>query len=71
MAYREYKIIEVAEGAVGTIFLGASGLPVKRLEETLNQEAAAGWQLVFQVIEKKRMWLFWTREVVIITLGRE
>lgn len=71
MAYREYKLIEVAEGAIGTIFLGASGLPIKRLEETLNEEAAEGWQLVFQVIEKKRMWLFWSREVVIITLGRE
>lgn len=52
--YREYKIEIVAEGGCGTVLLGASGLPVKRLEATLNKAAAEGWQLVFQVIEKKR-----------------
>ena len=60
----------VAEGAIGTLFLGASGMPLKRLESVLNEEAADGWQLVFQVIEKRRFWLFWSRESVIITLGR-
>ncbi len=68
--YKEYKIEMVSEGGCGTILLGASGLPVKRLEATLNQAAAEGWQLVFQVIEKKRFWLFWSRETVILTLGR-
>ncbi|HKI60452.1 MAG TPA: DUF4177 domain-containing protein [Mariprofundaceae bacterium] len=70
MAYKEYKVIEVSEGALGTIFLGASGMPIKQMEINLNKEAADGWQLVFQVIEKKRFWLFWTRETVIMTLGR-
>lgn len=70
MAYSEYKVVQVAEGALGTLFLGASGMPLKQLESTLNKEAADGWQLVFQVIESRRFWLFWTRETVIITLGR-
>ncbi len=70
MAYSEYKVITVSEGALGTIFLGASGMPIKQMETALNREAADGWQLVFQVVEKKRFWLFWTRETVIITLGR-
>ena len=70
MAFREYKVIAIAEGAMGTIFLGASGLPLKRLEAELNKAAAEGWQLAFQVIEKKRMALFWSRETVILTLGR-
>jgi hypothetical protein len=70
MAYREYKVIEVSEGALGTIFLGASGMPIKQMEISLNKEATDGWQMVFQVIEKKRFWLFWTRETVIMTLGR-
>ena len=70
MTYNEYKVIAVAEGALGTLFLGASGMPLKKLEATLNKEASDGWQLVFQVIEKKRFWLFWSRETVIITLGR-
>ena len=70
MAYTEYKIIHVVEGGVGTIFLGASGLPLKKMEAALNQAAAQGWTVVFQVLENKRFWLFWRREAVIITLGR-
>ena len=70
MAYSEYKIIHVVEGGFGTIFLGASGLPLKKMEAALNQAAAQGWTVVFQVLENKRFWLFWRREAVIITLGR-
>ncbi|MER2492026.1 DUF4177 domain-containing protein [Catenovulum sediminis] len=69
--YDEYKVMHVVEGGCGTLLLGSSGLPMKKLESTLNQEAADGWELVFQVIENKRFWLFWTREAVIITLGRK
>ncbi len=71
MAFKEYKVMIVSEGALGTLFLGASGMPIQKLEATLNEEAAGGWQLVFQVIESRRFWLFWNRETVIITLGRE
>ena len=67
----EYKVISIVEGAVGTIFLGASGLPTKRMEEALNQHAKDGWELAFQVIEQKRMLLFWQREAVIMTLRRQ
>ena len=70
MAFTEYKIIHVVEGGLGTIFLGASGLPLKKMEKILNQEAKEGWQVVFQLVEQKRFMLFWQREAVIITLGR-
>ena len=70
MAFKEYKVINVVEGGLGTIFLGASGIPMKKMETTLNKEAAAGWSLVFQLIEQKRFMLFWKRESVIMTLGR-
>lgn len=70
MTFKEYKVVHVVEGGIGTIFLGASGLPLKKLEAELNQAAAAGWQVVFQVIEMKRFMLFWQRESIIITLGR-
>lgn len=68
--YDEYKIVHVVEGGCGTMLFGSSGLPLKKLESTLNAEAAAGWQLAFQVIENKRFFLFWSREAVILTLGR-
>ena len=69
-SYKEYKIVHVVEGGCGTIFLGSSGLPLKKLEAVLNQNAAEGWSVVFQVIEQKRFLLFWTREAVVLTLGR-
>ncbi|WP_321314496.1 DUF4177 domain-containing protein [Halarcobacter sp.] len=68
--YKEYKVIHIVEGGCGTIFLGSSGLPLKKIEAELNLHASEGWQMVFQVIESKRFWLFWTREAAIITLGR-
>ena len=70
MNYKEYKVIHVVEGGLGTIFLGASGVPIKKMETELNREAADGWQVVFQIVENKRFMLFWKREAVIITLGR-
>lgn len=70
MTYKEYKVLHVVEGGLGTIFLGASGIPIKRMENALNKEAANGWTMLFQVVEQKRFWLFWKREAVIITLGR-
>lgn len=70
MRFEEYKVIHVVEGGCGTILLGSSGLPLEKLEATLNEEAADGWQVVFQVLEQKRFLLFWQREAVIVTLGR-
>ena len=70
MAFREYKVICITEGSIGTIFLGASALPLDKVEKTLNKYAQSGWQVVFQVIEKKRFLLFWSREAMIVTLGR-
>ncbi|MDC0611478.1 DUF4177 domain-containing protein [Vibrio sp.] len=68
--YKEYKVVHVVEGGCGTILLGSSGLPLQRLESDLNKYAQDGWQVVFQVIERKRFMLFWQREAVILTLGR-
>lgn len=68
--FKEYKMIHVVEGALGTLFLGASGLPIQKMEAALNEAAQDGWQVVFQVVEQKRFMLFWKREAVLITLGR-
>jgi len=70
MAYKEYKVIMVVESGLGTIFLGAAGIPIKKMEAALNKEGAEGWQMVFQIVEQKRFLLFWKREAIIITLGR-
>ena len=70
MAYKEYKVLHIVEGSLGTIFLGASGIPLAKMEATLNKEATDGWEVVFQVIEQKRLLLFWKREAIVLTLGR-
>ncbi|GAD78415.1 DUF4177 domain-containing protein [Vibrio ezurae] len=70
MRYSEYKVVHIVEGGCGTILLGSSGLPMQKIEAELNKYAQDGWQMVFQVIEHKRFWLFWSREAAIITLGR-
>ena len=70
MRFKEYKVIEVMEGGCGTILVGSSKIPVLKMEAALNEAATEGWQVVFQVIEAKRFLLFWTRESIIITLGR-
>ena len=68
--YSEYKLVNITEGGCGTILLGSSGLPLKKIENEMNQLASEGWQMVFMVIEKKRFWLFWSREAAIITFGK-
>jgi len=68
--FKQYKVLHIMEGGCGTLVFGSSGMPIKKMESILNQEASEGWQVVFQVIEKKRFWLFWQREAVIVTLGR-
>ena len=60
----------IAESGISTLLLGSGKLPVKKIEMVLNEEVAEGWQVVFQVIEKKRFLLFWTREALLVTLGR-
>ena len=69
-AYKEYKIVTIVEGGIGTIFLGASGFPIRKMEAELNKLAADGWQIVFQVVERRRYMVFWSREAVHVTLGR-
>ena len=68
--FKEFKVIRIAESGCGTIFLGAATLPLKTIEETLNRHAAEGWQVVFMITERSRLLLFWSRESMIVTLGR-
>lgn len=63
-------MIRVAESGLATMVLGSSVLSTKKIESVLNKLAKDGWQVVFQTIERERYMLCWTRESMIITLGR-
>ena len=68
---KQYKVEVVVEGALGTLFLGASSLPIERMEEVLNEYGAKGWNMDFMLVEHKRFMLFWDREAAILTFSRE
>ncbi|MFQ5673943.1 MAG: DUF4177 domain-containing protein [Nitrospinales bacterium] len=70
MSRKEFKVEVIKEGALGTLLLGASKLPVDKMEEILNQYGAEGWDLAFMVIESHRFLLFWTREAAVVTFSR-
>lgn len=71
MPQYEYKIEIIQENAWGTIFLGASVVPLEKMEQAFNVAGLEGWKVAFQVVESRRFWLFWSREAVIVTYVRE
>ena len=68
--FTEYKVIRITESGCSAILWGAATIPVEKVTARLNEEAREGWQVVFQVIEKKRTALLWAREALVVTLGR-
>ena len=52
---KEYKGEVVKEGALGTIFLGSSKMPLKKMEEVMNKYGEDGWDVEFQLVEKRRL----------------
>lgn len=68
---KQYKVEIIEEGALGTIFLGSSKLPLEKMEKVMNKYGEDGWRVCFEVIEKKRFLLFWERESAIITFEYE
>jgi hypothetical protein len=68
--YKEYKVIRISEGGCSAILFGSANLPLKKINGQLNEAAQEGWQVVFEIVETKRLLLFWSRESLIVTLGR-
>ena len=68
--YQEYKVIRISESGCSAVLFGSANLPLKKINSVLNKNGAEGWQVVFQLVETKRLWLFWTRESMIVTFGR-
>jgi hypothetical protein len=66
-----YKVVEVSESGISVIFLGASSVPLQKVEMELNRMESQGWKLAFQVLEKKRFLLFWSVDRILMTFHRE
>jgi predicted Zn finger-like uncharacterized protein len=67
---RRYKVLVVKEGFWGSLFFGASKLPIRRMEQVLNTYSDQGFNLDFMLIETYRHLIFWTREAAVMTLSK-
>jgi len=68
---KQYKVEIIKEGVLGTLFFGSSKLPLKKMEQVMNDYGKNGWDVSFQIIEKHRLFLFWQREAIIITFVKD
>ena len=66
----EYKIISIHENGCSTILFGSAKLPLEKITKVMNDNAKDGWRVNFQIIELKRLFLFWSRESMIVTFER-
>jgi hypothetical protein len=67
---KEYKVEVIKENALSSLVLGASKMPIEKMNRVMNQYGREGWDVCFQVIEQHRLFFLWTREAVVITFSR-
>ena len=67
---KEYKVEIIKEGALWSILFGQGKLQSKKMERVMNDYGEKGWDVSFQLIERRRLLFFWSREAAIITFTR-
>ena len=68
--YSQYKVEVIEESGLSTLLVGSAKLPISKIQKVLNENARAGWQVVFQLVERRRFLLFWSREAMVVTFGK-
>lgn len=66
----EYKVIDVADGAISSVLLGEGRIETGVLEAYLNAMAAEGWRMVFMTKVLQRHMVAYDRETLMITFER-
>lgn len=66
----EYKVIDVADGALSSTLLGEGRIETNVLEAYLNAMAAEGWRMVFMANVLQRHMVVSDRETLMITFER-
>lgn len=66
----EYKVIDVADGAISAFLLGEGRIETAVLEAYINAMASDGWRLVFMEKVLQRHLLVAKRETLMITFER-
>lgn len=67
----EYKVIDVADGAISSFLLGEGRIETKVLEAYLNAMAADGWRMIFMEKVMQRHLVVADRETLMITFERK
>jgi hypothetical protein len=66
----EYKVIDVADGAVSSLLLSEGRIETEVLEAYLNAMAAEGWRVVFMANVMQRHLIMSDRETLMVTFER-
>lgn len=66
----EYKVIDVADGAISSLLLGEGRIETGVLEAYINAMASEGWRMVFMTKVMQRHLLITDRETLMITFER-
>ena len=66
----EYKVIDVADGAVSSFLMGEGRIETGVLEAYINAMASEGWRMVFMTKVMQRHMLVSDRETLIVTFER-
>ena len=66
----EYKVIDVADGAISSFLLGDGRIETNVLQAYINAMASEGWRLVFMAKVMQRHLLIAERETLMITFER-
>lgn len=66
----EYKVIDVADGAISSLLLGEGRIETGVLEAYINAMASEGWRLLFMVKVMQRHLVIADRETLMVTFER-
>ena len=67
----EYKVIDVADGAISSLLLGEGRIETEVLEAYINAMASEGWRLVFMEKVMQRHLVIADRETLMVTFERK
>ncbi|MGV0990569.1 DUF4177 domain-containing protein [Limnohabitans sp.] len=66
----EYKVIDVADGAISSLLLGEGRIETGVLQAYINAQASEGWRMVFMEKVMQRHMVITDRETLMITFER-
>lgn len=66
----EYKVIDVADGAISSVLLGEGRIETNVLEAYINAMAAEGWRMIFMSKVMQRHMVTSDRETLMVTFER-